>query len=451
MPGVVDRTITPGPSAATGDGAAAGLDGTSTPAERRRTPPRPAALAVRLANNAALLRFVGRPLQRFLPVLSIGRVVVVSRHADVLDVLERDRDFTIAEVNADAMDRINGPFVLGMDRSELYTRERSVLAGCVHADDQTRIRREVASTAADLVAAAVPRGRIDVVQELARPAATRLAASYLGVPGPDEATMMRWMRLLFWEAFLNGAGDRDVRRAGERAAAEFHVHVDGLVADRRAEAVDTGHDDLLRRLASARPEGTPLSDEAVRRHIAGVVVGAVETTTKATAHAVDQLLRRPEALRSASRAARDGDVAVVAQFVFEALRFNPLSPLLVRHAARPTVVAAGTRHERHVPAGRTVYAAVLTAMSDPRTFDDPHSFRHDRRPAADLHFGHGMHACFGRYVNLVSIPELVMALLRCGRVRRAPGPEGRMRYEGPFPDRLLVDLDPAGTPDGGRA
>jgi hypothetical protein len=60
-----------------------------------------------------------------------------------------------------------------------------------------------------------------------------------------------------------------------------------------------------------------------------------------------------------------------------------------------------------------------------------------------------MHACFGRYVNLVSLPELVTALLRCGRVRRAPGAEGRMRYEGPFPDRLLVDLDPTGAPDGG--
>lgn len=419
-----------------------------SPSTHQRRGPSPIA---RLANNAALLRLLGRPLVRFLPVLSIGRLVLVSRHADVLDVLERDEDFTIAEVNADAMDRINGPFLLGMDRGELYTRERSALDGCVHSDDPARIRRTVSATAADLVAAAVHRGRIDVVQELARPAATRLAASYLGVPGPDEATMMGWMRLLFWEAFLNGAGDRAVRRDAERAATEFHTHVDRLVADRRAEAADTGHDDLLRRLVRVRTDGTLLSDEAVRRNIAGVVVGAVETTTKATAHAVDQLLRRPQALEDASRAARDGDVALVGQYVFEALRFNPLSPLLVRHAARPTVVAAGTRHERHVPAGRTVYAAVLAAMSDPRTFDDPRSFRHDRRPAADLHFGHGMHACFGRYVNLVSIPELVAALLRSGPVRRAPGALGRMRYEGPFPDRLVVEFGRPRTSDGGRA
>ncbi|SNS14508.1 Cytochrome P450 [Geodermatophilus pulveris] len=451
MPGSRGRTTAPSRSAAADDGPIARPGGSPSPAEPRRALSGSATRLGQLANDAALLRLLGRPLLRFLPVLSVGRVVVVSRHADVLDVLERDEDFTIAEVNAATMDRINGPFVLGMDRSELYTRERSILDRCVHPDDPARIRRDVASTAADLLAAAAPRGRIDVVQELARPAATRLAASYLGVPGPDEATMMRWMRLLFWEAFLNTGGDREVRRAGERAAAEFHAHVDGLVVDRRAEPAGTPHDDLLRRLAHLRTDGARLSDEAVRRCVSGVVVGAVETTTKATAHAVDQLLRRPEALQGAARAAREGDVAVVAQYVVEALRFNPLTPVLVRHAARPAVVAAGTPHERHVPAGRTVYAAALPAMFDPRTFDDPHTFRHDRQPAADLLFGYGMHACFGRYVNLVSIPELVTALLRCGGVRRAPGPAGRMRYEGPFPDRLLVDLDPAGTPDGGRA
>jgi cytochrome P450 len=142
--------------------------------------------------------------------------------------------------------------------------------------------------------------------------------------------------------------------------------------------------------------------------------------------------RRPAAPSSggaagATRAARAGDTGVVAQYVVEALRFDPLTPLLVRHAARDTVVAPGTRHERRIGAGRTVYAAVLPAMADPRAFDDPHTFRHDRQPAADLLFGHGLHACFGRHANLVTIPELVAALLRAGRVRRVPGPAGRLR------------------------
>ena len=87
-----------------------------------------------------------------------------------------------------------------------------------------------------------------------------------------------------------------------------------------------------------------------------------------------------------------------------------------------------------------MYAAVLPAMFDPAVFTDPDTFRHDRLPAADLNFGYGMHSCFGRYVNHVQIPELVAALLRCDGMRRAPGRSGDLVYEGPFPDRLLVDV-----------
>ena len=368
---------------------------------------------------------------------------MVSRHDDVCEVLERDQDFTIAEINAATMDRINGPFILGMDRSEQYVRERAILERCVHPDDPERIRTLVRKTAADLVAAAQPRGRIDVVQDLARPAAIRLIASYFGVPGPDEPTMMRWMRALFHEAFLNSGGDKAVRRTCELAAAEFHAYSDELIAERRAqlEAGEPTPDDFLTRLVRAQADPvTRLSDEGIRRNIGGVVVGAAETTSKAVAHAVDQLLRRSKALAGAQQADREGDDRVVAQYTFEALRFNPLTPALVRHAARHVVVGEGTRHERCIPAGRTVYAAVLPAMFDPDVFEDPHTFRHDRRPAADLNFGHGMHSCFGRYVNLVQIPELVAALLRCEGARRAPGRDGRMVYDGPFPDRLLLDL-----------
>src|SRR3954454_25378303 len=413
---------------------------TKVAATRRR----PTSLATRLANNAALLRLLARPLRRFVPVLSIGRVVLVTRHADVVDVLERDEDFTIAEVNAATMDRIDGPFILGLDRSELFTRERAILQGCVHPSDPERIRGFVMATAAELVGAAASRGRIDVVQDLARPAATRLVVSYFGVPGPDEATMMRWMRILFWEAFMNSGGDLSVRRAGVQAAAELHSYVDELIAAERT-ALDGGRerpDTMLTRLIRAQADpATRLSDEGVRRNICGVIVGAVDTTSKATAQLVDQLLRHEGALQKAQLAARDGDMQVVAQYTFEALRFNPLNPVLVRHVARDAVIAEGPRHRRPVTSGQTVYAAVLPAMFDGAVFDDPETFRHDRIPAADLNFGYGMHSCFGRYVNHIQIPDLVAALLRCDGLRRAPGREGRLEYEGPFPDRLLVDVD----------
>ncbi len=406
--------------------------------------------AVGLANNGPLLRKLSRPLLRFMPILKVAKLVVVTRHADVVEVLSRDGDFTVAEGNGPTMDRVNGPFILGMDRSPQYERERSILERCIRPGDADRIRALVADTAAELVDGARARGRIDVVQSLARPAALRVVAGFFGVPGPDEATMARWMRTIFHETFLNVGGDPDVRRAGEESADEFHAYADELIARRRAH-IDGGEqapDDFLTRLVRLQGDReTRLSDEGVRRNIGGVVVGAVETTSKATAHAVDQLLRHGgDALGGARTAAAAGDVEQVGNHAFEALRFNPINPVLSRHVARDAVIAAGTRRERRLRAGGTVYAAVLPAMFDPRVFDEPDRFRADRPASAYLHFGHGLHTCFGRFVNVIQIPELVAALLRLDNLRPAPGVDGTIVYDGPFPDRLLLDFDANAAP-----
>jgi hypothetical protein len=56
--------------------------------------------------------------------LRFKRMVFVARHAQVMEVLLRDLDFVIAPVNADRIDEVNGPFVLGMDRSARLEAER---------------------------------------------------------------------------------------------------------------------------------------------------------------------------------------------------------------------------------------------------------------------------------------------------------------------------------------
>ena len=44
------------------------------------------------------------------------KIVLATRHEDVMEVLKRDLDFLIAPVNAERMEQVNGPFILGMDR-----------------------------------------------------------------------------------------------------------------------------------------------------------------------------------------------------------------------------------------------------------------------------------------------------------------------------------------------
>ncbi|HET9443262.1 MAG TPA: cytochrome P450 [Acidimicrobiales bacterium] len=378
----------------------------------------------------AVLRPVLAVLRRVAPVLRLGRRVVVSRHADVVEILGRDQDFTLSELNGPPIERWSGPFILGMDRGDTYDREAAALRRAVPGDELPRVRALVRANAEALLARSD--GRIDVVGEYSRVAATRLVASYFGVPGPDEATMMRWMRAMFDAVFID-FGPR-AARAAELTVAEQRPYMERLVADRRA-AVGAGEavpDDLVTRLVREWAD-----DDAVRRNVNGIVVGAVDTTSKAVAHVVDELLRRPAALEGARRAAADGDVDAVRGYAWEALRFLPHGPFLQRRCARPTTLASG----RHVAAGTTVMLAVLSAMFDADAFPQPGRFRADRPADRYLHFGAGLHACFGRHINAVQVPELVAALLRLPGLRRAPGRDGRLAYDGPFPHRLVLEFD----------
>src|SRR5215213_7477535 len=88
----------------------------------------------------AVLRPVSSFLRRHAPILKLGKRVVVSLHADVLEVLARDGDFTIHEVNGPSIERINGPFILEMDRGPTYDRDHAVLRATARYDDLDRIR-----------------------------------------------------------------------------------------------------------------------------------------------------------------------------------------------------------------------------------------------------------------------------------------------------------------------
>ena len=208
---------------------------------------------------------------------------------------------------------------------------------------------------------------------------TRLVATYFGVPGPDEATLERWLRDTFHYAFLADRNDARVRTAALRSAAELRAHLDAEITRRKGDPNLMTADDMLGRLVALQGPAYPwLDDDTVRRNVAGVIVGVVDTTSKFTTLAVEELLRRPRRLAAARAAARAGDLDTVRAYAWEAVRFNGHTSLLARHAARDTVIAAGSEREHRIPGGSTVVLGTLSAMFDPAAFPDPESFRIDR-------------------------------------------------------------------------
>jgi cytochrome P450 len=356
----------------------------------------------------------------------------------VVEALTRDTDFTVSQINAPNINRLDGPFILGMDRSAQYDREAGLLHQAVRREDLERIRTLVSSQAETLIAALRPQRRLDVVNDVARIVAVRTVATYFGMPGPDEATMMRWLRDIFYDVFLNLTNNKTVRAAALRSGGELRAHMDLVIAQRKSKAAaDVPPDDVLGRLLALEGAANPwLDDDTVRRNLSGLIVGAVETTSKLVTLILEELFRRPVVLLQARAAALAGDIEKVRLYAYEAGRFNPQTPMIFRYCPAETELAKGTPRARRIPAGTTMVLGTLSAMFDPEGFVSPGEFRIDRG-VEYLHFGFGMHRCFGYLINDVQIPEIIAALLRLPGLRRA----GCLKYEGPFPQRMIVEFD----------
>ena len=120
------------------------------------------------------------------------------------------------------------------------------------------------------------------------------------------------------------------------------------------------------------------------------------------------------------------------------MRFRPQNWSVLRKCAADRKIAAGTDRETTIEAGAVVVAATLSAMHDERAVDAPEEFRPGRPWDQYMHFGHGLHECFGEQINRVQLPALAMALFERGDVSRAPGDAGEVKWRGDFPSGLRV-------------
>ncbi len=379
-------------------------------------------------------------LRNHKPILVLPRIAVVSLYADVVEVLNNEAAFSVVPIYAPKMEATTGNFVLGMDDTSQYEREIGLMRQAVHPEDLERIRAFANEQAAEMVAAAG--GRLDVVAGLTRVVPTRLLGSYFGTPGPDEATTMVWMRAIFRHIFLNLGNDPNMAQKAQDAAKALNASLDSRIAQRKAEMASGQEipDDFLCRLLQLQ-KTDPFADEVVRRILGGTIVGTVDTNSKAIAQALDQLLDRPLTLAEAQEAARADNDELVAKYVFEALRFCPQNPILLRRCEQSVTIAAGTDRATLIPQGSLVVVGTEAAMFDPARFPEPEAFRIDRPQEDYIHFGSGMHTCFGRHIATVLIPTVAKQLLKRQGLRRAEGAEGTLRYDGAFPNHMLVSYD----------
>lgn len=381
---------------------------------------------------------VFRGLRWLCPIIKIGSLCVVTRYDDVREVFGTDAAFRAPyKRNLDIITG-NEPFFLGMDRTEAYEKQIACMRRVVLPSDLPQLAKNIEAMSAQIVSDSG--GSVEVVDQLVRRVTFDVLTRYFGVPEPDVGRLDVWATRLFEFQFTSSPEDRDLLSEVNMIAPAFRAHIDREIARRKQSALIEGDDVVARclRLQQAGEDG--YSDVEIRTAILCMVVGGPPQPPMVVPQALEQLLRRPDALKAACDAADADDDALLYRIVREAMRFDPLAPGLPRTATVAWTIAKGTERSKTVKEGDTVIAAFASGMMDERRIADPSHFDAERPDHNYIHFGHGMHECFGKHINRAILHLIVKPLLRQANVRRATGTDGVLSKNGAFAERLVVEF-----------
>jgi len=379
--------------------------------------------------------FVFALLRRFKPILKLGNTVVTSRYDDVIEVFNTDEAFMVPYRPKLDLVTKDQPFILGLPDGVDYRSALAAMRKVVVSSDLPDLAQEVEAKAKTLVMAA--EGRLEVVGDLVRPLAFDVLAGYFGVPAPEKGQLDVWATRLFEFVFMGSTSDTDLMQQVNVIAPAFRAHVAGEIARRKAEGPD--RDDVITRCLARQAAGEPsYSDDEIRTNIMCMVIGGPPQWPMVVPQALEQLLRRPDALKSAVAAAHADDDDLLWRIVQEAIRFDPLAPGLPRVATQDWVIAEGSKRACRVPKDANVFVSFASAMMDGLRVPDPARFDPTRAEEQYINFGHGLHECFGLHINRACLHLILKPLLKRPGLRRAAGPKGYLRKNGLFAESLSV-------------
>jgi cytochrome P450 len=241
-------------------------------------------------------------------------------------------------------------------------------------------------------------GTIDFVKEISAPLPIAVIAWMLGLPKQD------WNLLFDWTNRIIGANDPEYRKEGETmretamtAMSEVFEYFTALVADKKKSPAD----DLVTLFANAEVDGKPLEFLDVLSYCLIIVVAGNETTRNATSGGMLAFVENPAEM---AKVARDPELMPLA--VEEIVRWT--SPII--HFARTATEDVEMRGKT-IKKDDAVALFYPSANRDEEVFDDPYTFRADRKSNPHLAFGVGEHFCLGAHVARLEMTAAYKHLL----------------------------------------
>jgi cholest-4-en-3-one 26-monooxygenase len=323
----------------------------------------------------------------------------ITRHADVL-MVERRADLFPSAHSYRAIPAREEMNMIAQDdpghRTQRMLVQRFFAPGAV-----ARRESEIRAIVTELLDAALAKGSMEVINDLAGQLPARLTCRLMGFP--EEL----WPKLKEWSERLmrTDMHQRDGQTAVEFMMANLELFdaTKSIIDEHRARPqAHEGAPDLLAVWANANVNGTPMDLRTIYHESGLFVSGGSETTRTTIAHGLSALIDHPDQWDAIAT-----DPSLVSGAVEEIFRWvTPLNNFF-RVCMKPTEVS-GTQ----IGMGDRVIMIYPSANRDEALFDDPYTFDVRRTPNHHLSFGNGPHMCVGAPLARLTMRVLLEEMTR---------------------------------------
>ncbi|MFJ6611192.1 cytochrome P450 [Streptomyces sp. NPDC091289] len=327
---------------------------------------------------------------------------VVSRHADVLTVLQDPEHFSSRSGNMlSSLHKPGGDPAAGINLAltdaPRHNAMRTILLKAFSPRTRKMVTDKLQQRVDQLLGGAAGTGTFDFAKEVADVVPMGTICDLLGFPPEDHKYLLDLSRDAL-STDEEGQSEEDFWLSRN----ELLVYCQEIIEARREDP----QDDLISAMATCEINGEPMTDDEVVVNCYGFILAGDHTSRLAMVGTLLAFSQHPDQWQ----ALKEGRVPIAAA-VEEILRWTTPSMHMGRTATADVTVGGRTIRE-----GDHVILWNTSANRDEATFRDPQSFDLARTPNKHLSFGSGPHFCFGSYLGRAEITAVLKTL--CGSVDR---------------------------------
>jgi cytochrome P450 len=325
--------------------------------------------------------------------LTRQRVYALPRYAECKAVLRDDATFLAGRGVAlnPIANRLSGGTTLNSDGAE-HDQRRKLLAHGLLPRALRAISDTVDTTAAAVVDAALAKGEIDGVNDLAAALPLAVVPDLIGWPRNQREHLIDWGGATFdilgplnWQAIKAMPHALRMLRFARRVVRE-RTFLDGSMAHELLSAADEGK----------------LKHAECPKLMVDYLAPSIDTTMSAISNALYLFASHPEQWQQLK-----DEPALMANAINEVIRYEPPLRAFARILGRQAEIG-GTG----LPSGARVLVMYASANRDEREWDNPAVFDINRDAGRQIGFGQGAHACAGQSLARLETTAILSALIQ---------------------------------------